>query len=169
MGFQRKVSGTCSIHGGTLVIVPHAIRLQPQQLLALLAQEQVTVLSQTPSAFRGLVLAISEATTTYLSALSLIAFSGEPVEQHVIDRWFCHFGDQQPTLVNMYAATETSGEVAFQPLHSRETSAQEGSPIGCALLDSPLHVLDRTLKQIPLGEIGELYVGRGSHRPWLLA
>lgn len=146
-------------HGGTLVVVPAPIRSRPRQLLELLAGEHVTVLSQTPSAFRSLVRAVCEENLPDFSPLRLVAFSGEPVEQHVLARWFSRLGDSHPRLVNMYAATETSGEVAFKYLRQRDTTTQVGTSIGSALLDTTFHVLDTCLKPVQLGTVGELYVG----------
>ncbi len=42
------------LFGGRLVVVAEAVTRAPQDLLALLVAEQVTVLSQTPSAFYAL-------------------------------------------------------------------------------------------------------------------
>lgn len=48
------------LHGGRLVVVPHAVSRSPDEFLRLLAQEGVTVLNQTPSAFYQLMQADRE-------------------------------------------------------------------------------------------------------------
>jgi non-ribosomal peptide synthetase component F len=48
------------LHGGKLVIVPYLVSRSPRDFYNLLCQEQVTVLNQTPSAFRQLMRAVGK-------------------------------------------------------------------------------------------------------------
>src|SRR4030095_11690423 len=43
------------LHGGRLVVVPYEVSRAPQEFLGLVEREGVTVLNQTPSAFRQLM------------------------------------------------------------------------------------------------------------------
>ena len=61
-------------------------------------------------------------------------------------------------LINAYGATETSDDVATHRLTSPPPSIAT-VPIGRAIANSRLYVLDRYLEPVPIGIVGELYVG----------
>ncbi len=158
------------LYGGRLVIVPHRISRSPEQFQELLTREKVTVLNQTPSAFRQLI-AADEAGAQL--SLRLVIFGGEALEMQSLQPWFDRHGDAQPQLVNMYGITETTVHVTYRPLRASDVSA--GSVIGVPIPDLQIYVLDAALGPLPIGVPGELFVGgagvaRGYlHRPELTA
>ncbi len=155
-GFSVWETWGALAHGGRLVLAPPGLGAQPAAVVELLRHEGVTVLSQTPSAFRILARHLDRDTATLPDRLRLLAFSGEALEAAALERWFRRFGEERPALVNMYAATETSGEVSFRRL--RRNDAGLANRIGIALPDTGLHVLDDWLEPMPDGETGELCV-----------
>src|SRR5207302_6330316 len=81
------------LHGGRLVVVPYWVSRTPGQLLRLLADEGVTVLNQTPSAFRQLVAAdrqVSESAEGLRHGLALrqVIFGGEALDLASLAPWF---------------------------------------------------------------------------------
>ena len=85
--------------GARLVPVPAAWRADPAQLQSLLAEQGVTILSQTPSAFRQTVL--HEAfDLAGLNRLRLVALSGEAVPAADVERWFRQLGEHDARLIN---------------------------------------------------------------------
>ncbi|WP_367616926.1 amino acid adenylation domain-containing protein [Pseudomonas muyukensis] len=148
------------LHGGRLVIVPQQTCRDPEAFLALLARERVTVLNQTPSAFKALMqVACAPARTRPELALRHVVFGGEALEVRSLAPWFERFGDRSPRLVNMYGITETTVHVTYRPL-SREDLQVPGSPIGLPIRDLSWYVLDGQLNPVPRGCVGELYVGQ---------
>ncbi|WP_343731863.1 amino acid adenylation domain-containing protein [Duganella sp.] len=153
-------------YGGRLVLVPFMISRAPQDFLALLRRERVTVLNQTPSAFAQLM----QAPGLYDGAapgLRVVIFGGEALDPESLRPWMDRFGDEAPQLVNMYGITETTVHVTYRRITRADLGAGR-SPIGEALPDLGLHVLDAQLNPLPLGVAGELYVsGAGLARGYL--
>ncbi|WP_434681041.1 amino acid adenylation domain-containing protein [Pseudomonas sp. R1-18] len=153
------------LHGGRLMIVPRDVTRTPEDFHALLAQEKVTVLNQTPSAFKQLM-HVACASETAL-ALRTVIFGGEALDVPGLRPWFERFGDQQPQLINMYGITETTVHVSYRPISLADTS-HVASPIGAAIADLSWYVLDADFNPVAQGCNGELHIGhaglaRGYH------
>ncbi|MGW2634221.1 amino acid adenylation domain-containing protein [Streptomyces chattanoogensis] len=145
------------LHGGRLVIVPYATSRSPESFLQLLLDQGVTVLSQTPTAFRQLIRA-AEAEGFPESALRLVVFGGEALEPASLRPWIERYGAARPRLVNMYGITETTVHVTLRDITAADCAAPR-SPIGRPLPDLQLHLLDDDMQPVPAGEVGEIYVG----------
>ena len=110
------------IYGGRLVVVPYLVSRSPKAFYELLVREQVTVLNQTPSAFRQLIEAEDAAGQKDL-ALRYVIFGGEALEMQSLRPWYERHGDRQPQLVNMYGITETTVHVTYRPLSERDLTS----------------------------------------------
>jgi amino acid adenylation domain-containing protein len=153
--------------GGRLVIVPFLTSRAPDDFLRLLCEERVTVLNQTPSAFRQLIHAVDRHGGDGL-ALRHVIFGGEALDVETLRPWFDRFGDERPRLANMFGITETTVHVTCQPLTRADLGASRYSPIGAPLPDLTAWVLDGELNPLPPGIPGELYVaGPGLARGYL--
>ncbi len=150
------------LHGGRLVVVPYLISRSPDAFRELLAREKVTVLNQTPSAFRQLIRADAEVETVAEQlALRTVIFGGEALELQSLAPWFERHGDRHPTLVNMYGITETTVHVTYRPVSGADL-ASSASVIGGPIPDLRLYVLDpEHFHPVPAGVPGELFVGGG--------
>ncbi|HEX5720871.1 MAG TPA: amino acid adenylation domain-containing protein, partial [Thermoanaerobaculia bacterium] len=147
------------LHGGRLVVVPHEVSRSPKDFHALLVRERVTVLNQTPSAFRQLITAdAAEGAEAGGLSLRFVVFGGEALELQSLRPWIDRHGDQEPRLINMYGITETTVHVTWRPILAADLESA-GSPVGVAIPDLDLRVLDRSLALLPVGVPGELCVG----------
>ncbi len=145
------------LYGGRVVMVPYLTSRSPEEFYELMINEGVTVLNQTPSAFKQLIQAEARLGKTPRNALRYVIFGGEALEMQSLAPWFERHGDQQPQLVNMYGITETTVHVTYRPLSSKDLKS--GSVIGVPIPDLQVYILDRFQQPAPIGVIGEIYVG----------
>ncbi|MGN6338731.1 amino acid adenylation domain-containing protein, partial [Mycobacterium sp.] len=133
-------------HGGRLVVVPDSVVGSPEDFHALLVAEQVTVLSQTPSA-------VSALSPQGLESAALV-IGAEPCPAELVNRWA-----PGRVMVNVYGPTETT---VFATISAPLTAGSGAPPIGAPVPGAALFVLDGWLRPVPAGVVGELYVaGRG--------
>ncbi|WP_156747183.1 amino acid adenylation domain-containing protein, partial [Mycobacterium sp. E2462] len=131
------------LRGGRLVLVPESVTRSPKDFHALLIAEQVSVLTQTPSA-------VAMLSPEGLESVSLVMV-GEACPVAVVDRWA-----PGRVMVNAYGPTETTMCVAISaPLRAGATGPV---PIGVPVPEAGLFVLDGWLRPVAPGVVGELYV-----------
>ncbi|MDP5209827.1 non-ribosomal peptide synthetase [Microbulbifer sp. 2205BS26-8] len=143
------------LHGGRLVVVPQSLARCAEDFYRLLCEQRVTVLNQTPSAFQQLQQAQQHSHDKH--QLRIIILGGEALDVQSLKPWYAHNGEQTQ-LVNMYGVTETTVHASYRPL-SIEDTEQSASPIGQRLPDLTSYILDRHHQPVPVGVIGELYIG----------
>ncbi|GAC78165.1 non-ribosomal peptide synthase domain TIGR01720/amino acid adenylation domain-containing protein [Gordonia malaquae] len=159
--------------GGRLVVVDRLLARDPGAFVRFCADESVTVLSLTPSAFYQFAQARRDVGDVDLS-LRYLVFGGEELNFEYVRRWFDDFpagspsvatrspsGVEGPVLVNMYGITETTVHVTFRELDPATVRADDASFVGRPLSSLGLCVLDSHLRPVPDGVVGEMYVTGG--------
>ena len=157
------------LYGGRLVIVPYYQSREPEAFLELVLREQVTVLNQTPSAFRQFMVAEESRLTASRLALRYVIFGGESLNLGSLRTWFARHGDQRPQLVNMYGITETTVHVTYRALTATDAQESRGSLIGEAIPDLAMVVLDHNGHLAPIGIAGELHIAGAGLSPGYLS
>ena len=149
------------LYGGRLVIVPYWVSRNPEAFHELMGREGVTVLNQTPSAFRQLVRVDEEAKEEAREKLRLryVIFGGEALDLGDLRPWWARHGDQRPSLVNMYGITETTVHVTYRPVGKADLERPWSSVIGEPIPDLRVYILDAARQPVPIGVPGEMYVG----------
>ncbi|ORA18000.1 non-ribosomal peptide synthetase, partial [Mycobacterium arosiense] len=134
------------LFGGRLVVVPDSVARSPEDFHALLVDQQVTVLTQTPSA-------VGMFSPQGLGPTALV-IGAEPCPVELVNRWA-----PGRVMVNVYGPTETT----MWASKSAPLAAGSGPPpIGSPITWAAFFVLDAWLNPVPAGVIGELYLaGRG--------
>src|ERR1051326_74800 len=146
------------LYGGKLLLVKYWESRSPSAFLEQVREAGVTVLNQTPSAFRQLQHAEAEEPSGRLK-LRVVIFGGEALELSSLKPWVERHGAEAPQLVNMYGITETTVHVTYRRLRASEIEGASGKVIGQALDDLVLYVLDERMQVLPVGVAGEMYVG----------
>jgi amino acid adenylation domain-containing protein len=147
------------LYGGRLVVVPHSVSRSPEAFYASLSRHEVTVLNQTPSAFRHLIRAEESFAAAPPLRLRLIILGGEKLEPASLKPWFERHGERCPQLVNMYGITETTVHVTYYPLEAADAYGAARSPIGRPIPDLEVYLLDPNGQPVPTGVPGEIHVG----------
>ncbi|WP_142401225.1 non-ribosomal peptide synthetase, partial [Mycobacterium marinum] len=130
------------LRGARLVVAPEDVITSPEELHQLLATEQVTVLSHTPSALAQL------SPQTLDTATVIVA--GEACPPDLAQRWA-----SGRALLNAYGPTETTiYATTSNPLQPDADLV----PIGAPVPGAGVFVLDGWLRPVPPGTVGELYV-----------
>ena len=83
---------------------------------------------------------------------------GEALEVATLKPWYEREENCATQLVNMYGITETTVHVTYRGLEAADVG-RGGSPIGRPLADLRAYVLDGNRQPVPVGVVGELYVG----------
>ncbi|MEO1429649.1 MAG: condensation domain-containing protein, partial [Cyanobacteria bacterium J06633_8] len=135
--------------GGRLVIVPYLVSRSPEDFYNLLCEARVTVLNQTPSAFRQLIQAEEVICRESELNLRYVIFGGEALDLSSLEPWFERHGDDFPLLVNMYGITETTVHVTYRPIRLRDVKKGLGSVIGQPIPDLSLYIFDKHLQPVP--------------------
>ncbi|MFP3497958.1 amino acid adenylation domain-containing protein [Pseudomonas sp. SIMBA_059] len=145
------------MHGGQLLIVPQLVSRSPDECYTLLCEAGVSILNQTPSAFRQLIAAQGRSPAAH--SLRQVIFGGEALEPGLLKPWYARAINAGTQLVNMYGITETTVHVTYRALQAADAQLVGVSPIGVRIPDLQLYVLDAAREPLPFGVAGELYVG----------
>ncbi|MGV9938713.1 amino acid adenylation domain-containing protein [Streptomyces sp. NPDC003401] len=155
------------VAGGRLRVVARSTAADPQALFGLADAEAVTTLEVVPSLLRAALDAWDAgARPPALTALHHLVVTGEALPADLCRRWLARFPGIP--LVNAYGPTECSDDVTHATITDPAALGDVRAPIGRAVRETGLYVLDDALRPVPAGVPGELYVGgRGVGRGYL--
>lgn len=145
------------LYGGELIVVPYAVTRSAERFYQLVNEQKITVLNQTPSAFRNFV-QVDQKSEKNSSAIRYIIFGGEKLEYDLVNEWVEAHGDAAPQLINMYGITETTVHVTYKRIFREEIRVGESCPIGFPIPDLTIHLLDEEGAPVAIGSPGEMYV-----------
>ncbi|CAO3570306.1 unnamed protein product [Mortierella alpina] len=140
------------LHGARVVIVDDDTKLDPLRLEKVLVRHQVTSLYMTNT----LLLQCAPVIGKTLSQLRYLLLGGEQGQVKAYSTILQHAGPVR--LVNRYSSTETPVSAAVYTATSA-VSRLERPPIGRPSKNSRMYVLDEYRNPVPIGVVGEMYIG----------
>jgi amino acid adenylation domain-containing protein len=148
--------------GATVVIASSEQRKDPLALFAMIKQRGVTVMDAVPSFWRNctsVLASLDPDTRARLlnNKLRLMLSASEPLQSDIPRTWATEF--RHPARhVHMFGQTETAGIVALYCVPS-DIDAARVVPVGHAIANSEILILDEQQRLCPIGVAGELYIG----------
>ncbi|MBR0821189.1 non-ribosomal peptide synthetase [Bradyrhizobium liaoningense] len=144
--------------GARVHICANAIAQDTILLAREIEREGITVLEIVPSLLRVILDRMDEAQVQRAFArLRLLISTGEPLAVDLCNAWLARC--PKVPLINAYGASECSDDVSLHRLTKAPAAATSNVPVGAALPNTQLHVLDQSLQPQPVGVTGELCIG----------
>lgn len=154
------------LYGGTLVVIPYETTRDPKKFYELIASENVTVLTQTASAFQMFINQDLQSKQK-LDHLRYVGFVGESLKVSILRPWAKKYGTDKPRLANLYGITETTVYTNCKFVNQQDIDKGRDN-IGWPLEEFSMCVLDETNQWCPVGIVGEICIGgRGLSRGYL--
>ncbi|HEX6501153.1 MAG TPA: amino acid adenylation domain-containing protein [Micromonosporaceae bacterium] len=158
--------------GGAVVIPPANMQGPNLDLAALAERDRISVMELPAAYWHEWVRELDRTERALPGCLRLVIVGAERVLPERLAMWRRH----RIPLMHVYGITETTVSSTFFRLPANPSDADlRHLPIGTPLPTVELHILDPDLKPVPVGAVGELYIGgpsvaRGYHnRPDLTA
>ena len=147
--------------GGRTLIVKQSVILDVERFVDTIINGRVSVMQVVPS-YLEVVLAYLDEYPRELPDLRCVSVTGEALEKELTQRWFAAMPGIK--LVNAYGLTETSDDTNHEVMD--RPPKRERVPLGPAVNNVYIYIVDEHLSPVPLGAIGEIVfsgvcVGRG--------
>lgn len=140
--------------GAGVVIAQPGGQSDPAYLVDLMRSRSVTVAFLVPSVAAAIV---EEPALASCRALRVLAVGGDKVDAAIVHA----IADRLPLCVTyaIYGPTEATMTTSWLPCSSEDLQRMDVVPLGRALSNTRMHVLDDRLELVPSGAVGELCIG----------
>ncbi|NCR69790.1 MAG: amino acid adenylation domain-containing protein [Microcystis aeruginosa LG13-12] len=149
------------LNGAKIIIIAKSVLLSPQELALSLKENQISVLFLTTALFNQLANLVPQA----FSNLRCLLFGGEAVEPKWVEEVLEKGAPQR--LLHVYGPTENTTFSCWY-LVEKVASTATTIPIGKAIANTQIYLLDKNLQPVPIGVVGELHIaGAGLAKGYL--
>ncbi|MEA5577738.1 amino acid adenylation domain-containing protein [Anabaena sp. UHCC 0451] len=140
------------LNGATLVEINRETLLSPSNLAEKIKDSQISILFLTTALFEKLTWEIPDA----FASLKYLLFGGESVAPASVTR-ILEQGKPQH-LLHVYGPTENTTFSIWYPVESLSENTKN-LPIGRAIANTEVYILDQYQQPVPVGVPGEIYLG----------
>jgi amino acid adenylation domain-containing protein len=140
------------LNGACLVGISRDVILSPEDFSRQISSSGITILFLTTALFNQMARQVPAA----FKSLRYLLFGGEAVDPACV-RMVVNTGPPQ-RLLHVYGPTENTTFTSWYPVEDVAADART-IPIGKAVSNTTIYILDRALQPVPLGVPGELYTG----------
>ncbi|HYT50083.1 MAG TPA: amino acid adenylation domain-containing protein, partial [Pyrinomonadaceae bacterium] len=145
-------------NGAAVVLRTDDMISSPQDFTRFCEEKRVSILDLPTAYWHELTDALADDDLTMPESVRLVIIGGEKASADRFAAWHKTIGDRI-RLINTYGPTETTIAVTMWDLNSREDNRSGAIPIGRPIANTPVYVLDKSLRPVPIGVAGELYIG----------
>jgi len=142
--------------GGSVIVIDDEDMMDVGALFGRLADDQVDIVELVPT-YLDVLIGHVEHCGRPLPKLKFMVATGERLPLETCRRWFDHFSGIP--IVNAYGPTECSDDVLQYVVQEKPSPEAVSIPIGYALPNAKVFVLDNQHEPVPVGVVGEIYVG----------
>ena len=144
--------------GGTVVLTAHNNFLDVENLIDIVNENNVSIISTVPSMLSKL-----NNKDIKFNKLRLILSGGEALNPTDIDNII-----ENITVVNGYGSTETTICSTYIILDKEDLDKYHSMPIGKPIMNTKVYILDKECNYVPIGCAGEIYIsGAGVSRGYI--
>ncbi len=140
------------LNGAQLIGISKNVIISPHELALQLRQKGISVLFLTTALFQQIARDVPQA----FASLRCLLFGGETVDIRWVNKVLKHGSPKE--LIHLYGPTESttfSSSYCVEELPESSTSI----PIGRPITNTQIYLLGEHLQPVPVGVVGELYIG----------
>lgn len=140
---------------GAALVLPESAEFEPRRILEAFERTGATIVNCAPSAFYSLL--DDPARFSALATLRYVFLGGEPIRVNRLEAWTRspHF---HAAIVNHYGPTECTDVVSFFRIDEPGAFRDRDVPLGDAVDNVRLHILDELGRPLPPYAVGELCI-----------
>ena len=145
----------CLLNGGKLIVVDALISKSPSHFYDVLSEHNVTILNQTPTAFKNII--SEDLIKKHTLNIRYIIFGGEALHFPILKKWVDNHPLEKTKIINMYGITETTIHVTFYEVNYNDLE-NNYSVIGKPLNNLGIYIINSDGNIMPKGIQGEILV-----------